>query len=525
MTGPLPARLIALVLVAVVAGCAQSPTQPSPTGPDKVIRNVPSKQLPSEPDRGLVLEAPLHDELPPTPIVYADTLDRIRAGMRLADVDHPWVQVELDWLVRNGDYLNRVFERAQRYLYHIAIEVQVQDLPMELALLPVVESAFNPFAHSRSHASGLWQFIPETGKRFGLKQDWWQDQRRDVPESTRAALEYLTFLNGVFDGDWQLAIASYNYGSGNVRRSIARNQALGRDTDFFSLSLPRETRAYVPKLLALSRLVRNPGAYGITLPVVPDAPYFTVVDSGGPTDLRLAARLAGVDIEELHALNPGWNQWITGPDGPHRLLVPAVVASEFEPRFAALSPAERASLASYEVAPGDTLQAIASRHKVPVEFLRTVNGMSGVDLAAGQALLVPGGEVAPLRPGLVRTATDTYVVKQGDTLWDISRRHRMSVSELARANDISAKSTLRPGQRLSVRPTSSAGAATQSASSAETRQINYKVRKGDTLYALARRFEVTIRQLQDWNGMQQRTALRVGQSLTIHVNASRDFGG
>ncbi len=521
-----PARLLVLLLAAAAAGCAQTPSEPSSSLPDQVIRNVPSPRAVTTPARAPALEAPLHDEMPPIPIVYADTMDRIRAGMQLADVDHPWVQVEFDWLVRNGDYLNRVFSRAQRYLNYIAIEVQAQGLPMELALLPVVESAFNPFAYSRSHAAGLWQFIPGTGKLFDLKQDYWQDQRRDVLESTRAALEYLTYLNNVFAGDWQLAVASYNYGSGNVRRAIARNRALGRDTDFFSLSLPAETRAYVPKLLALSRLVRNPGAYGITLPAVPDAPYFRIVETGGPMELRLAASLAGVDVEELHALNPGWNQWVTGPDGPHRLLVPAVVADEFVPRLAALSGAARAGLAAYDVAPGDTLHAIAGRHKVPVEFLQRMNDTDGAGLVAGQTMWVPAGEVAPLRTGLVHAATARHVVRPGDSLWSISRRYGMSVNELARVNKLSVKSTLHPGQKLSVRPPSSqGGAATSVASGAETRQVSYKVRKGDTLFAIARRFEVTVAQLQNWNDMAGHTALRAGQNLTIHVNARRDFGG
>ena len=526
MTGAAQVRLFALLLAAVVAGCAQTPAQPAVTGVDKVIRNVPSKRTASRPATAPVIEAPLHDEMPPIPVLYVDTLDRIRAGMQLTDVDHPWVQSEFDWLVRNGDYLNRVFARAQRYLYYISVEVQAQGLPMELALLPVVESAFNPFAYSRSHAAGLWQFIPGTGKLFNLKQDYWQDQRRDVLESTRAALEYLTYLNGVFDGDWQLAIAAYNYGGGNVRRAIARNQALGRDTGFFSLSLPSETRAYVPKLLALSRLVRNPGAYGISLPAVPDAPYFQVVDTGGPVELRRTASLAGIDVEELHALNPSWNQWVTAPDGPHRLLVPMVVADEFTARFAALTGAERAGLAPYDVAPGDTFHAIASRHKIPVEFLQSVNATDGTALVAGQTVWVPAGEVAPLRSGLVHSATSRHVVKSGESLWSISRRYGMSVNELARVNNLKVKSLLHPGQKLNVKPASSGGSGiTTVATASGTREINYKVRKGDTLYAIARKFEVTVTQLQDWNSMAGRTALRAGQNLTIHVDARRDFGG
>ena len=336
------AMLAVLALAAALAGCAQTPTEPASSLPDKVIRNVPgSGKTAREPDPLPLpaIEAPLHDDLPPTPVQYADVLDRIRVGSQLPDVDHPWVRAELDWYVRNGEYMGRVFARAQRYLHYIADEVESRGLPMELALLPVVESAFNPFAYSRSHASGLWQFIPGTGKRFDLKQDWWQDQRRDVLDSTRAALDYLTYLHQMFNGDWMLAVAAYNYGSGNVTRAIRRNESLGRDTDFFSLSLPGETRAYVPKLLALGQIVRHPEAYGIALPPIPDAPYFEVVETGGPVDLRLAAELAGVDVEELHALNAGWNQWVTGPDGPHRLLIPAVVAPAFneEANVAALA--------------------------------------------------------------------------------------------------------------------------------------------------------------------------------------------
>ncbi len=521
------AMLTVLVLAAALAGCAQTPTEPASSLPDKVIRNVPgSGKTAREPDPLPLpaIEAPLHDDLPPTPVQYADVLDRIRAGSQLPDVDHPWVRAELDWYVRNGEYMGRVFARAQRYLHYIADEVESRGLPMELALLPVVESAFNPFAYSRSHASGLWQFIPGTGKRFDLKQDWWQDQRRDVLDSTRAALDYLTYLHQMFNGDWMLAVAAYNYGSGNVTRAIRRNESLGRDTDFFSLSLPGETRAYVPKLLALGQLVRHPETYGIALPPIPDAPYFEVVETGGPVDLRLAAELAGVDVEELHALNAGWNQWVTGPDGPHRLLIPAVVAPAFNERFAALGPAERAGLEPHTVEAGETLNALASRHRVPVAFLQSMNGTDGSALSVGDAVYVPGRDVSPLRSGLVRAATSVHVVRPGESLWSISRRYNMSVAELARVNSISTKATLRPGQRLSVRPPASAGAGTQVAGSGSTRQIAYRVRRGDTLSGIARRFEVTVRQLMAWNGMQD-TSIRAGQRLTVHVDGSRDYGG
>lgn len=520
------ARLALLASAAILAACAQQPTTPGPALPGTVVsptaRERPALPLPVE-------RAPLDDELPPVPIVYPDVFERIRGGFQLADVQHPWVQAEFNWYVRNAEYLNRVFGRAQRYLHHIANEVEARGMPMELALLPLVESAFNPFAYSRAHAAGLWQFIPETGKRHGLQQNFWQDQRRDVLESTRAALEYLTFLHKMHNGDWQLAIASYNFGGGNVRRAIARNRALGRNTDFFSLSMPAETRAYVPKLIALARLVRNPAAYGVSLPYIPDAPYFRVVQTGGPVDLRLAASLAGIDVEELHALNASWNQAVTGPDGPHRLLIPAVVADAFEPRFAALDAAQRANLVRHTVTSGDTLASLARRHEVPVAFLAAVNNTDGTQLAIGGELLVPAGRLVPLRDNLDRSASTVHVVRAGDTLWGVSKRYGMSLNELTRINNIKTSSTLRPGQRLNVRASGAAGAAaSRTASSsqpASTRQIDYRVRKGDTLSSIARRFSVSVRDLMAWNGLNGSTVIRSGQSLTLHVDARRDFGG
>ncbi len=519
-------RLATLALAALVSACAQQPTTPASSLPESVIRNVPGERQAREP-RPLPLPtemAPMADELPPEPIVYPDVMERVRAGFRLPDVRHPWVEAEFNWYVRNADYMARVFGRAQRYLHHIANEVEARGMPMELALLPVVESAFNPFAYSRAHASGLWQFIPATGRLFGLPQDYWADQRRDVLESTRAALEYLSFLHQKH-GDWFLAVASYNYGGGNISRAINRNMVLGRNTDFFSLSLPAETRAYVPKLIALARIMRDPARHGLVLPPIPDAPYFRVIETGGPVDLRVMASLAAIDVEELHALNPGWNQWITAPDGPHRLLVPVAVADGFEVRFAALTPAQRANLARHSVGPGDTFASLAQRHRVPVSFLQSVNGANGDSLRAGSELYVPAGTVAPLRENLNRSTTAVHIVKSGESLWSISRRYGMMVDQLAKANNLKTASVLKPGQRLSVRASGSSGTRVASAPTGSgTRTISYKVQSGDTLSSIARRFSVSVKQLMAWNGLTS-SHIKRGQSLKLHVDARRDFGG
>ncbi len=524
--------LLLAASAAAVAGCAGAPQQAPNSLPEEQIVNDPAEvAFPDESDAPdlppPVFVAPAEKQPLAPAVVYGDVLVRIRGQLSLPRVEHQRVDREIEWLQRNPDYVARVFGRAQRYLHHVANEVEARGMPGDLALLPVVESAFNPFAYSRSHASGLWQFIAPTGERYGLRRNYWQDQRRDVIESTRAALEYLQQLHARFDGDWFLAIAAYNYGSGNIQRAINRNRALRRKTDFFSLSLPAETRAYVPKLIALAKMISAPDAYGFYLPPIPDAPYFRIVPTGGPVDLRLMSELAGVDTEELHALNPAWNRWLTDPDGPHRVLVPEVVADGFSAQLAALDDKTRARLGAHTVAAGESLASIAGHYKVPETFIDRMNAGHSAELQPGDLLFVPAGDVSQLRPGLGSDLERrVHRVKSGESLWSISRRYGMTVSQLARMNSISAKSILRPGQRLQVagaRGTSEETPATAQVASAG--QVNYKVRRGDTLSGIARRFAVTVHQLQSWNNMGRSTALRAGQFLTIHVGGQLRVGG
>ncbi len=528
-------RILAPLLAAALAaaGCASTPAAaPEPPPPVEVVSEPDEVAYPDEaeapepPPEELEAAAPEIAPLAPA-AVYGDVIERIRNELSLPQVDHPRIDREIEWLQRNPDYIARVFGRAQRYLHHIVNEVEAQGLPGDLALLPVVESAFNPFAYSRAHASGLWQFIAPTGERYGLSRNYYQDKRRDVLESTRGALEYLTQLHDRFDGDWFLAIAAYNYGSGNVQRAINRNAALRRKTDFFSLSLPAETRAYVPKLVALARMVRDPQRYGFYLPPIPDAPYFRVVPTGGPVDLRLMADLAGVEAEELHALNPAWNRWITDPEGPHRVLVPEVVADGFVEKLAALDANERARLAIHTVVPGESLTSIAGEYKVPESFVDRMNAGKRANLRPGDELWVPAGDVSQLRAGLgADLERRIHRVKSGESLWSISRRYGMTVSQLARMNHISTKKLLQPGQRLQVAgsgPSQSSGGGVQQVAAAGGK-LSYKVRRGDTLSGIARRFAVSVRELQAWNNMGGSTSLRAGQSLTILV-AGGNVGG
>jgi membrane-bound lytic murein transglycosylase D len=521
-------RLLRLLLPAVAAiavgACASSRPLPAPPPPEEEVVNEPSAVAFPDESMAPVLPPPLLPEVEPAPlepsVVYGDVLGRIRNRLSLPVVEHPRVAREIEWLQRNPDYVARVFGRAQRYMHHVVNEVEARGLPADLALLPIVESAFNPFAYSRSHASGLWQFIAPTGERYGLRRNYWQDQRRDVVESTRAALEYLEHLRDRFNGDWFLAIAAYNYGSGNIRRAINRNLALSRKTDFFSLSLPAETRAYVPKLIALAKMVREPDAHGFYLPPIPDTPYFRVVPTEGPVDLRLMAELAGVDTEELHALNPAWNRWITDPEGPHRVLIPEVVAEGFTTKLAALDANSRARLAVHTVEAGESLASIAGRYKVPESFLDRVNPERPSDLQPGNLMWVPAGDVSQLRAGLGSDLERrVHRIRSGESLWSISRRYGMTVSQLARMNHISTKAVLQPGQRLQVAGSGGEALAAE-AKVAQSGPLSYRVKRGDTLTGIARRFEVTVRQLQAWNNMGRSTALRAGQFLTIHVGSA-----
>jgi len=466
-----------------------------------------------------------------------DLFERIRAGFALADVDNAAVAREVEWFARHPDYLDRTFKRGERYLYHIVSEIEARKMPLELALLPVVESAFNPVAYSRARASGLWQFIPSTGRRYGLKQNWYYDGRRDVLAATNAALDYLEFLAAEFDGDWLLAVAAYNAGEAGVGRAVKRNLAAGRATDFFSLQLPRETRAYVPKLLAMRRIVADPAAHGLAFASIANQPYFAKVDVGGQIDLQIAAELADLSKEELLALNPGFNHWVTDPDGPHHLLVPIEQHERFAQGITALPPDERIRVVYHRVRSGDTLGAIARRYGVSVDALRAGNKLRGSLIHPGQDLLIaaaPGqasaiarnaGRLAALDPAPTRRAGNTrgrHTVRRGDTLWSIARSHGVSMNTLAHSNGLSTRDTLSIGQIISIPGTTRLAAL--GADAVSTRSSTYVVRRGDTLSRIADQFRIRLNDLMNWNSLHKRSVIKPGQRLVMYVDDQRRAG-
>jgi len=463
-----------------------------------------------------------------TPEQYPDVFDRIRAGFKLEDVDSPRVDQQLAFYANNPQYLERVFGRAVPYMHHIVQEIEARGMPLELALLPVVESAFEPYAQSWVRANGLWQFMPGTGERFGLKQDWWYDGRRDVVASTRAALDYLQYMHDEFFDDWLLAIAAYNCGELRVQREVAANRAAGKPVDFFSLNLPAETRAYVPKLLAMRRLVANPEDYGIAFSPIPNEPYFVRVDTGGQIDLSLAAELAGITIDEVYELNPGFHRWATDPAGPHILLLPRDSADAFRRNLDLLSPDERVRVSIHKVRAGDSVASIAKKYKTQAIVIRDMNNLNDNPLVVGSELRVPTAVVnLPAKVMLAAANVDgrgnragrrpeVHVVRSGDSLWRIAKTHSMDVATLARMNGMGPGDTLRAGQKLVLN--NRAGSSGRSlASSSGSRQVSYQVRSGDTLSRIAQVFGVSVSDLVNWNGIGQHTTLRPGQKLTVNL--------
>jgi membrane-bound lytic murein transglycosylase D len=469
---------------------------------------------------------------------YDDLFDRMRAGFVFPEVQEPAIDQQLAWFQHNPDYLDRTFQRAQRYMYHIVSEIEARGMPLEFALLPVVESAYEPFAYSPSRASGLWQFIPATGVRFGLKQTWWYDGRRDVLESTRAALDYLQALHDQFDGDWLLAIAAYNVGEMTVQRELDRNRALGLPTDFWHLNLPAETRAYVPKLLAMKRLMAEPERYGLEFAPIANEPYFAVIDTRSQIDLKIAAKLAGTSYDEVAALNPGYNRWATDPEGPHRLLVPIHDADPFEAALKTLAPDERVRYLEVEVTRRDTLASIAAKYGTTPMILTKVNNLLGKHLEPGTMLEIPrASDDLPEKVLLAAARVDrpesdasgrkqvqiVYRVRAGDTLSKIAHRQGVSVNSLARLNNLGPGDSVLRGQRLVIKTTSTSRRF-HNEGEVSSRRIAYTVRQGDTVFSISRQFQVSVNQLKTWNGLNKSHQIRAGQRLVMYVESNRAHG-
>ena len=477
---------LVLVFLVSVAGCTTMPISTSDPGSrTEVAPDATTAPLPADPNVATTSPSPISN---PAPARYAlpraqgtvgsivvtnpvaprtldltlkpdDIWDRIRNGFGIPNIETPLVAEQQAWYLSHPDYLRRAVDRSSRYLYHVVEELNKRHMPTELALLPFVESAYNPMAYSRAHASGMWQFIPGTGRSYNLKQDWWRDERRDVIASTDAALNYLQAIYEMH-GDWHLALASYNWGEGSVKRAIERNTAAGLPTDYLSLSMPDETRNYVPKLQALKNIIANPEAFGVTLPRIDNEPYFVAVERSRDIDVRTAARLANMSIEDFRALNPSFNRPVIRGSSGTPLLVPADREGAF--RNGLESHESLATWQAHTVARKETLEKIAARYGMTVAALREVNGLGPkARVRVGQGLLVQkkGGGDVNLRFASFKPASDdadepaaaarAYVVRRGDTLHSIAQRFRVSEDRLRAANRLKG-STVAVGSSLSI---------------------------------------------------------------------------
>lgn len=439
------------------------------------------------------------------------------------------------WFARNQEYLNRVADRATPYLYHVISKLKERDMPLDLALLPIVESAYHPFAYSPSHASGIWQFIPGTGKRFGLKQNWWYDGRRDIVAATDAALDYLEILHKQFNGNWFHALAAYNSGEGNVARAIRRNKKAGKPIDFWSLRLPRETRSYVPSLLAVSEVLKNSDKHKIKFKSIPNKPYFEVINIGSQIDLSTVSKLSGLSIDEVYTLNPGFNRWATDPKGPHRLLIPVNKATDFKQKIAALPKTERIKWQRHTIRKGESLGIIANRYLTSVSALKEINRLKNSRIRAGRSLLIPTAKESKKYYSLsadarkfkgLKTTGDgkryIYSVKRGDNLWDIGRHYGISVSQLTRWNGISKRSILRPGQKLTVwvKNEENVSVIKTAVKKPTLKGNSYVVQQGDSLWLIARKFDIHVTDLLKWNKIKKGKHLQPGQSLIVQQSVT-----
>ena len=377
-----------------------------------------------------------------------------RNNLQFVDVySQARVVKEINYYNRYPLHMSKVSKQASPYYYYVLQEVLKRDFPAEVALLPVIESLYNPNAYSQGKASGIWQFIPSTATYLGIEINEWYDGRRDVITSTKTALDYLASLNKRFDGDWMLTFAAYNSGGGTVSKAIRKNREKGLATDYWSLKLPKETTHYVPRILAIAALVNDPDKHNIKLPGIANAPYFEVVDLGGQIDLAKVAKMARVNKSQLQLLNSGFNRNVSAPNGPHRILVPKQNADRLVLALSTLDRSERLNWIHYKIKSGDSLGLIAQRYGASVRMIKDTNTLSSSRIRVGKTLLIPvlkTTETYAKQLASSSKAHKIHTINSGDTVWDIAKKHKLSVKEILAFNGLSKNSTLRVGASIKI---------------------------------------------------------------------------
>lgn len=535
-------NLLLISISLIVTGCSDTPKEPLSINDQAPVRSPRNASYVFHPYR--------NKHKFKTASTHKNTVwERLLSLYSLPEINNPRIDRELYWYLEHPASLAIIQQRAEPYLHHILDEIEAKNMPGELALLPVVESAFVPDAYSKADASGLWQFVPATGKEYGLQQNDWYDGRRDVYASTKAATTYLKELSETFDGDWLLALASYNCGKGRVKKSIERNEYFNLPTDYWSLDLPEETENYVPRLLAIAKLFANADEYNIHLQYIPNRPYFEVVDIKSPLDLNKAAQLANTPLYAFLKLNPGFNRSSTAPEGPHRLLVPVAQAQTFkrnlamlpytervaikrydDERVAQIRPQEKAAqirgyavrtvLTQYKVKSEKNLASIPNRNHTTIKSLRQANNFASNSVRSGTRLQIASAAKSNNIPLLARASktksanVQVYAIKKGDTFFNISQRFSVTPKEIANWNNITLKTALIPGRKLTIKSVNPQLASVSSS----IRLISYTVGKGDTLTQISRKFNVSVADLQKSNAAILVKGLQTGQKLKVIVD-------
>jgi membrane-bound lytic murein transglycosylase D len=464
-------------------------------------------------------------------IEIKDVWQRVRNQLNFEFEDNKRIAAQRNWYLKHPNYMKRVAKRAKPFLHLIVDKLEQQNMPLELILLPIVESAFDPFAYSHGRAAGMWQFIPSTGKRFGMKQTWWYDGRRDVMASTQGAIDYLNYLVKMYDGNWLHALAAYNSGEGRVKRSIRKNKKAGKPTDFWNLDLPKETRAYVPKLLALADILANSDQYDFDWPKIDNVPFTQEVMVGSQIDLALAAEMAGLTVKELHSLNPGYNRWATDPNGPYNLLLPIDKVEKFSTELAKTDSSQRLNWVRHKVKSGDSLLKLAKKYHTTTDIISKVNELKSNMIIAGDHLLIPvalkslDSYSLSQEQRLAKTQSKksgsyklNHTVKSGDTFWDLSREYKVNLRRLAKWNGMAPTDTLRPGKKLVVWVNNVSKGQRKDA---VMRTLTYTVRNGDSLARIAGKFNIKVSDIQKWNQSKLKKYLQPGQKLKIFVDVTR----
>ncbi len=474
---------------------------------------------------------------------YDSVWDRIRAGYALPHTSNSTVDAQIRFYTSKKKYFYGVMQQAEPYLYFVAKEMQANDMPMELALLPFIESSYNPTASSPGNQNvGMWQFGAATGRNFGLKQNNWYDGRKDVVASTDAAIRLLKKLYARFDNDWLLAIAAYNAGDGTIQQAIDKNRRAGKPTDFWSLPLNKTTQGYIPQLIALSKIVADPNVYDFNLYPIPDVPYFVKINVDSQINLSEAAQQSSLDVGLLKKLNAGFKSGLTDPTEPRHVLVPVDAAATFRLQLDSLPKVASVKWQEHQVKKGESLEAVAKKYGVSAAKIQVINSLKSAKLVPGQRLQIPLSPSTDSVPEAIvaqqvsqqeKTQNIYHTVKSGENLWSIAKAKNTSVETLARLNNMSTKGALKVGQKLVVLNQASddttknnqikdnqvTASQTKASESKESQTLKYTIKSGDTLGKVAAKYDVSVKQLMQWNKITDETSIRPKQELIVLVDA------